>query len=91
MGCSCSAPRPYQVSIAGKSRTIYGLDQIVFQTILAFPESEDQVWEILWQNLRLVNPEIVSEEENDYKPAIIDIYNDLRKRYEIFETKNQLQ
>ncbi len=91
MGCSCSAPRPFQLTVAGEVRTVYGVDQIVFQTILAFPESEDQVWEILWQNLRLVNPEIVSEEENDYKPAIIAIYNDLRKRYEIFETKNQSQ
>jgi len=91
MGCACSAPRPYQVSIDGKNRTIYGLDQIIFQTILSFPESEDQAWERLWQNLCFFNPEIGPEEENVYRPVIFAIYNDLREKYEVFETKNQSQ
>jgi hypothetical protein len=90
MGCSCSAPRPYQLTVAGEVRTVYGLDQIVFSTILAFPASDEETFEELWQNLCSFNPNIDPAEKNDYKPALLELYNNLKKKYEIFENEKQI-
>lgn len=86
--CSCSAPRPYQLMVGGKECIVYGLDQIVFSTILAFPADEETAWEKLWEGLRLFNPEVSPTEESEYKPALLQLYNEVKKEYEIFEAKS---
>lgn len=75
MGCSCSAPRPYQLTVAGEVRTVHGLDQIVFSTIPAFPDSEEETFEELRKNLYSFNPNVKPAEKNDYKPVLLKMKN----------------
>ena len=86
--CSCSAPRPYKLMVGDKECIVYGLDQIVFSTVLAFPADEEVAWERLWENLRLFNPNVDPTEESAYKPALLQLYNEVKKEYEIFEAKS---
>lgn len=86
--CSCSAPRPYQLTVGGKDCIVYGLDQIIFSTILAFPTDEESAWEKLWEGLRLFNPAVNLTEKSAYKAALLQLYNEVKKEYEIFEAQS---
>ncbi|MGC8897180.1 MAG: hypothetical protein ACP5ON_02915 [Bacteroidota bacterium] len=74
MRCSCSTPKAFKVKIDNKERILYGLDQVVFTTILSFPETDEQAAEELWQGLLLFNDEINPEEEKSIKKLLMEIY-----------------
>ncbi|HQT91847.1 MAG TPA: hypothetical protein PL001_07455 [Candidatus Kryptobacter bacterium] len=81
MGCSCSTPKAFKVEIDGKETILYGLDQVVFTTILSFPETDEQAAEELWQGLLLFNDKVNPEEEKPIKKALIEIYTATKKEY----------
>lgn len=81
MGCSCSTPKAFKMEVDGKERIVYGLDQIVFTTILSFPETDEQAADELWQGLLLFNDKISHEEEASMKKVLMEIYNATKKEY----------
>lgn len=84
MGC-CSSPKPFKILIEGKERIVWGMDQIVFSTIISFPSDEQAAAQSLWEGARLLNPDIKTEEEEAFKKALLPVYYDAKKAYEIYE------
>ena len=84
MGCSCSSPKKFKLMVNGKEKIIWGLDQIVFATILSFPANDQIAVKTLWQNLLLLNPDIPLEEESAYENAMLDIYEKAKKSYDLY-------
>ncbi len=84
MGCSCSSPKRFTLMVNGKEKIIWGLDQIVFSTILSFPANDQIAAKTLWQNLLLLNPDIPLEEESAYENAMLDIYEKAKKSYDLY-------
>ena len=81
MGCSCSTPKAFKVEIDGKERILYGLDQVVFTTILSFPETDEQAEDGLWQGLLQFNDNVNPEDEKSIKKALMEIYTATKKEY----------
>ncbi len=81
MGCSCSTPKAFKVDIDGKERILYGLDQVVFTTILSFPETDEKAADELWQGLLLFNDKVNPDEEASIKKALMEIYTATKKEY----------
>lgn len=85
MGCSCASPKRFKLLVNGKEKIIWGLDQIVFSTILSFPENNQIAAKTLWQNLLLLNPDIPLEEESAYENAMLEIYEQAKKSYDLYK------
>ncbi len=81
MGCSCSTPKAFKVEIDGKEEILYGLDQVVFTTILSFPESDEKAADELWQGLLLFNEKVNPDKEESIKKALMEIYTATKKEY----------
>ena len=81
MGCSCNTPKAFKVEIDGNERIFYGLDQVVFTTILSFPESDEKAADELWNGLLLYNEKVNPEEEASIRKALMEIYAATKKEY----------
>lgn len=81
MGCSCSTPKAFKVEIEGKEKIFYGLDQVVFTTILSFPETDEKAADELWQGLLQYNEGVDPEEETSIRKALMEIYTATKKEY----------
>ena len=84
MGC-CSSPKSFKLMVERKERTVWGLEQIVFSTILSFPSNDQTAAQALWEGLCSLNPEIKPEEEEIFKKALLVVYHDAKKAYEVHE------
>ncbi|MBN1363453.1 MAG: hypothetical protein JW976_01475 [Syntrophaceae bacterium] len=85
MGCSCSSPKPFTLIVDGKEKTVWGLDKIVFTTIASFPSDDQIAAQALWDGLRLFNRDVDLDEEEEFKKALLAVYHDTRKAYEVYE------
>jgi hypothetical protein len=81
MGCSCNTPKAFKVEIDGKVRIFYGLDQVVFTTILSFPETDEEAENELWQGLHQFNDNVNPEDEKPIRKALMEIYSATKKEY----------
>ncbi|MCL4538307.1 MAG: hypothetical protein M1378_01670 [Bacteroidetes bacterium] len=81
MGCSCNTPKAFKVEIDGKEEILYGLDQVVFTTILSFPETDEKAADELWQGLLLFNDNVNPEKEKPIRKALMEIYTATKKEY----------
>lgn len=81
MGCSCNTPKAFKVEIDGKEMILYGLDQVVFTTILSFPRSDEEAADGLWQGLLQYNDKIDPAEEASIRKALMEIYVTTKKEY----------
>lgn len=87
--CSCSAPRAFVLKVGEADLVVYGLDQAIFSTILSFPKDEAEAWKILWESVRLFNPEIAPTDEERLKPVLSQVYRDVQKQYEFFDNRKE--
>ncbi|GAB4379312.1 MAG: hypothetical protein Kow0042_28540 [Calditrichia bacterium] len=85
MGC-CSSPKPFKLMVEGKERVVWGLDQIVFSTIISFPADDQTAAQALWDGVQLYNPDIGPDEEEVFKKALLTVYHNAKKAYEVYET-----
>ena len=80
MGCTCGDPQAFRIVDGDKELVVYGLDQIVFTTILAFPDSDEEAEAMLMEGARLYN-EIPEEREGEFRRALMAVYRDTLHRY----------
>ena len=81
MGCSCNTPKAFKVEIDGKERIFYGLDQVVFTTILSFPDNDEKAADELWNGFLLYNETANRDEEVSIRKALMEIYVATKKEY----------
>lgn len=82
MGCSCNTPKAFKVEIDGKERIFYGLEQVVFTTILSFPDNDGKAADELWNGFHLYNETVNREEEASVRKALMEIYVATKKEYD---------
>ena len=83
MGCSCGSPQPFLLKVNGKEYVLYGVDQVIFSTILAFPEDNDVAAEQLWDRLKAYN-NLAEDQKEDFKAALLDVYQQALKQYSVY-------
>lgn len=82
MGCSCgSGVRAFQIEIDDKKYILYGLDQVVFSTIILSPETDEEAAKELWNGLQTYS-EIAEENKESLQKILLDIYKTNKKAYE---------
>lgn len=85
MGCSCCTPQVFKLTIGGQDRIVYGLDQVVFATILSSPPSDEEAGRELWQGVRAYNHNIPEAEQDLFKEELLRVYHQTKQEYNLIE------
>lgn len=88
MGCSCQAPKAFQIEVNGEKFIVLSLDEVVFSTIFSNPPDEASAQKMLWERLCSFNPALDKKLEFSFKRILLQIYKDTKKAYEEYQ-KNQ--
>lgn len=83
MGCSCCTPQAFKMTVGGQDRIVYGLDQVVFATILSFPPGDEEAGRELWRGVCGYNPTIPEEDEELFKKELLKIYHQTKQEYNL--------
>jgi len=83
MGCSCGSPQPFLLKVNGKEYVLYGVDQVIFSTILAFHEDNEAAAEQLWDGVKAYN-NLAEDQKKDFKAALLAVYQQARSQYNAY-------
>jgi len=72
--CSCSSVKEFKIQIDDREQIIKGLDQCVFGTLISFPENDNEVFEMLWEQVKLYN-DVPEDKKDEFRTALVKFYH----------------
>ncbi|MCD6205174.1 MAG: hypothetical protein J7L22_05885 [Candidatus Marinimicrobia bacterium] len=67
--------KQFELTINGKTFELLGLDDCVFGTLISFPENDEDIAEMMWEQLCLCN-DLSSDDKETLLPALLEFYKD---------------
>ena len=77
--------KQFSLVVNGKTFELLGLDDCVFGTLISFPENDEDIAEMMWEQVRL-NNSISNTEKEILKPALVEFYHSHKQEYSIIQS-----
>jgi len=74
--------KQFKLTIKNKVYELTGLDDCVFGTLISFPENDNDIAEMMWEQLLLSNS--LSEDKKEaFAPVLVNFYHEHKEEYSV--------